>query len=295
VWADFSAPTKDEAALLTSVFHFHPIAVEDCDAKRHHPKIDDYDDYIFLLVHGVHPDSSTREFRTRRLSLFVGRNYLVTFHRDTSRSVEHTLETARRNPRAMADGPDAILAAILDYQVDQYISVLENFEKKLAGIEDAIFGMSSREVLTDVLAFKRSLMRLRRIAGYQRDVLVRLVRREFAVIDEKSLHALRDIQDHLVRVTDLADNYRELISGALEAHLSLVAQRTNEVMRVLTVVSTLFIPLTFLVGVYGMNFDHMPELRWRYGYLLVWVAMLVIAGGMYLFFRRRGIFGGPRG
>jgi magnesium transporter len=294
VWTDFSSPTREEAALLTGVFRFHALAVEDCDSRRQQPKIEDYHDYVFLLVHGVHPESSAREFRTRRLSLFVGRNFLVTFHRDKSRSVEHTLETVRRNPRAMADGPDELLAAILDFQVDQYIAVLENFEKKLDEIENRIFGVSSREVLADVLAFKRSLVRLRRIAGYQRDVVIRLVRRDFPMIDEKSVHALRDVQDHLVRVTDLADTYRELVSGALEAHLSMVSQRTNDVMRVLTVVSTLFIPLTFLVGVYGMNFDHMPELRWRYGYFLVWALMIGIAGGMYLYFRRRGIFGGPR-
>jgi magnesium transporter len=295
VWADFSTPTKDESALLTSVFRFHPLAVEDCDARRQHPKIEDYRDYVFLLVHGVHPDSSAREFRTRRLSLFIGRNYLVTFHRDRSRSVEHTMEAARRNPRVMAEGPDWLLHQILDYQVDQYLAVLEVFEKKLDQIEEHIFAMSSRDVLNDVLAFKRSLMRLRRIAGYQRDVLIRLVRREFPMIDEKSVYGLRDVQDHLVRITDLADTYRELVGGALEAHLSMVSQRTNDIMRVLTVVSTLFIPLTFVVGVYGMNFDHMPELRWRHGYLVVWVVMIGIAGGMYLYFRRRGIFGRPRG
>jgi magnesium transporter len=295
VWADFSTPTKDESALLTSVFRFHPLAVEDCDARRQHPKIEDYRDYVFLLVHGVHPDSSAREFRTRRLSLFIGRNYLVTFHRDRSRSVEHTMEAARRNPRVMAEGPDWLLHQILDYQVDQYLAVLEVFEKKLDQIEEHIFAMSSRDVLNDVLAFKRSLMRLRRIAGYQRDVLIRLVRREFPMIDEKSVYGLRDVQDHLVRITDLADTYRELVGGALDAHLSMVSQRTNDIMRVLTVVSTLFIPLTFVVGVYGMNFDHMPELRWRHGYLVVWVVMIGIAGGMYLYFRRRGIFGRPRG
>jgi len=295
VWTDLSSPTKDEAALLSSVFHFHPLSIEDCDSRRQHPKVDDYGDYVFLLMHGVHPESSAREFRTRRLSLFIGRNFLVTFHRDKSRSVEHAMEALRRNPRAMADGSDSLLHQIIDYQVDQYLVVLENFEKKLDEIEDHIFAMSSREVLTDVLAFKRSLMRLRRIAGYQRDVLIRLARREFPMIGERSVYGLRDVQDHLVRITDLADTYRELVSSALEAHLSMVAQRTNDIMRVLTVVSTLFIPLTFLVGVYGMNFDHMPELRWRYGYLLIWGVMVAIGGGMYVYFRRRGIFGGPQG
>jgi magnesium transporter len=295
VWVDFSAPTKEETALLTSVFRFHSLAVEDCESRRQHPKIEDFADYVFLLTHGVDPESQAREFRTRRLAMFIGRNYLVTYHRERSRSCEHTMETIRRNPRVIAEGSDSVMHQILDFQVDQYLAVLESFEKQLNEVEDRIFSGSSRDVLTDVLAFKRSLMRLRRIAGHQRDVLIRLVRREFPMIDERSVYNLRDVQDHLVRIADLADNYRDLIGSALEAHLALVSQRTNEIMRVLTVVSTLFIPLTFVVGVYGMNFDHMPELRWRYGYAAVWVVMIAIAVGMYVYFKRRGIFGRPRG
>jgi magnesium transporter len=174
--------------------------------------------------------------------------------------------------------------------VDQYLPVLENFEKKIDEVEDRVFHAATSDVLSEVLAFKRALMRLRRISGHQRDVLMRLVRREFPMIDEKSVYGLRDVHDHLVRIADLADTYRELVGGALEAHLSIVSNRTNEIMRVLTVVATLFIPLTFIVGVYGMNFHYMPELEWRYGYLLIWVVMLVVAFAMYWYFRRRGIF-----
>jgi magnesium transporter len=202
------------------------------------------------------------------------------------------MESARRNPRVMAEGPDSVLYVILDYQVDQYLPVLENFEKKIDDVEGRIFTAPTEAVLTDVLAFKKALMRLRRIAGHQRDILLRLVRREFPVIDEKAIYGLRDVADHLVRIADLADTYRDVVAGALEAHLSIVSNRTNEIMRVLTIIATLFIPLTFIVGVYGMNFDHMPELHWRYGYLGVWVIMLGVAAGMYWYFRRRGIFSG---
>jgi magnesium transporter len=292
VWVDLSGGGKAELAILTDVFRFHPLAIEDCVNRRHNPTVEDFKDYIFILTHGIHPDSSERDFKTRPLGLFVGRSFLVSHHRDRSRSIEHTMESARHNPRVMAEGPDSILYNILDYQVDQYLPVLQIFEKKIDDVEDRIFTAPTGEVLTDVLAFKRALMRLRRIAGHQRDILLRLVRREFPVIDEKSIYGLRDVADHLVRITDLADTYRELVSGALEAHLSIVSNRTNEIMRVLTVIATLFIPLTFIVGIYGMNFDHMPELHWRYGYLGVWIVMLAVAGGMYWYFRRRGIFSG---
>ncbi|HEU4401499.1 MAG TPA: magnesium/cobalt transporter CorA [Candidatus Polarisedimenticolia bacterium] len=292
LWVDLTAPTKEESGILSGLFGFHPHALEDCESRRHHPKIDDYRDYLFILTHGVHPESSMREFRTRQLSLFVGPNYLVSYHRETSRSVEYALDSARRNPRVLADGTDAILYNILDYQVDLYLPVMDNFQKKIDEIEERVFTRPTSEILREVLDLKKALMRLRRIAGHQRDIMARLTRREFAMIDEKSVINLRDVYDHLVRVTDLADSYRELVAGALEAHLSVVSNRLNEIMRALTVIATLFIPLTFIAGVYGMNFDVMPELRWRYGYLFALGLMAAVGGGMYLFFRKRGIFPG---
>jgi len=292
VWVDLAAPSREETAILTSVFHFHPLAVDDCTANRQNPKVEDFRDYLFILTHGVHPDASIREFKTRPLSAFVGRSYIVTFHREASRSVQHAMESVRHNPKVMSDGPDSVLYNVLDYQVDQYLPVLEKFEKKIDDVEGRIFTAPTEEVLTEVMDFKKALMRLRRISGHQRDILLRLVRREFPVIDEKAIFGLRDVADHLVRITDLSDTYREQVSDALAAHLSIVSNRTNEIMRVLTVIATIFIPLTFVVGVYGMNFDHMPELHWRYGYLGVWIVMLLVVAAMSWYFRRRGLFGG---
>jgi len=292
VWVDLASPSRAETAILTDVFHFHPLAVEDCTAPRQNPKVEDFKDYLFLLTHGVHPDASVREFKTRPLSLFVGRTYLVSFHREPSRSVQHAMESARHNPKVMSDGPDSILYNVLDYQVDQYLPVLANFEKKIDDVEGRIFTAPTEAVLAEVMDFKKALMRLRRISGHQRDTLLRLVRREFAVIDEKAIFGLRDVADHLVRITDLSDTYREQVSDALAAHLSIVSNRTNEIMRVLTVIATVFIPLTFIVGVYGMNFDHMPELHWRYGYLGVWIVMILVVAAMAWYFRRRGLLGG---
>ncbi|HET8947183.1 MAG TPA: magnesium/cobalt transporter CorA [Candidatus Polarisedimenticolia bacterium] len=292
VWVDLATPSREETAILSSVFHFHPLAIDDCTHGRQNPKVEDFKDYLFILTHGVHPEASIGEFKTRPLSLFVGRSYIVSFHREKSRSVQHAMESARHNPKIMGDGPDSILYNVLDYQVDQYLPVLENFEKKVDEVEGLIFTSPTEQVLTEVLDFKKALMRLRRISGHQRDTLLRLVRREFPVIDERAIFGLRDVADHLVRIADLSDTYREQIADALAAHLSIVSNRTNEIMRVLTVIATIFIPLTFIVGVYGMNFDHMPELHWRYGYLGVWVVMLLVVAAMAWFFRRRGLFGG---
>jgi magnesium transporter len=290
VWVDLLAPTREEAALLSTVFNFHPLALEDCETRRQHPKIDGYGSYVFLLTHGVHPESSVREFRTRQLSLFVGGSYLVSYHREKSRSVDSTLEAARKNPRLLEGGPGWVLYNILDQQVDQYLPVIENFEKKVEEIEERCLSATTSVVLQDVFALRKALMRLRRISGHQRDVLARLTRREFKEIDEKSVINMRDVLDHLVRVTDLADSYRELIAGALDAHLSIVSNRTNDIMRVLTVIATIFIPLTFIAGVYGMNFQHQPEYQWRYGYHFALLLMIGVAAAMYWYFRRAGVF-----
>jgi magnesium transporter len=292
VWADFTASSRDESALLASVFNFQPHALEDCETRRHHPKIDDYGDYLFIVTHGVHPESSAREFRTRQLSFFVGRNFIVTYHKEKSRSVEQALEAARKNPRVMAGGPGWILYEILDVQVDLYLPVMDNFQKRVDAIEAACFAAATRELLRDVFDLRRALVRLRRFAGHQREILLRLSRREFPIIAERTALNLRDVFDHVVRIVDLADTYRELVAVALEAHLSIVANRTNEIVRVLTVITTLFIPLTFIAGIYGMNFD-MPEFHWKRGYLFAYVLMAAVAVGMYFFFRRRGIYGGP--
>jgi magnesium transporter len=289
VWVDISAPAKEETALLTSIFRFHPLSVEDCEALRQRPKIDDYQDYLFITTHGVHPDTSVREFRTRQMSIYVGPRFLVTYHKHTSRSVQHVLESVRRNPRAFADGPTSLLYHILDHQVDLYLPLMENFEKKIDEMEDRIFTSPTAIILTEFLDFKKALMRLRRISGHQRELLARLVRREFSMIDERSVFHLRDVHDHLVRVTDLADSYRELLTSVLDVHLSIVSNRTNEIMRGLTIVATLFIPLTFVAGLYGMNFEYMPELKWKYGYYFALGVMVLVGAGMYILFRRRGI------
>ncbi len=291
VWVDLCAPTKEESGILSTVFSFHPLAIEDCETRRHHPKIDDYGTYLFVLTHGVHPESSVREFRTRQLSLFIGPNFLVSHHKEKSRSVDHALDSIRKNPRLLVEGPGWLLYNILDFQVDQYLPVMEHFQKKIDEIERECFSSSTPIVMQDVFDLRKALMRLHRFSGHQKDILTRLTRREFKMIDDRLAINLRDVYDHLVRITDLAASYRELLAGALEAHLSMVSNKTNEIMRALTVIATLFIPLTFIVGLYGMNFP-MPEYQWKYGYLFAWCLMIGVGAGMYLYFRRRGIFGG---
>jgi magnesium transporter len=171
--------------------------------------------------------------------------------------------------------------------------VLDDFDDRIDKLEDDIFTLRrpNNQILSEIMDLKRSVLRLRRISGKQMDILHRMSRGEFALIPEEMRPFYRDVYDHLVRVVDLAENYRDLISGSLEAYLSVVSNRLNEIMKVLTIFSAVMLPLTFIAGVYGMNFDNMPELHSRYGYYGVWIIMAVVAVGMLLFFKRRGWIG----
>ena len=289
MWVDLERLTKEEAAVLADVFHFHPLAIEDCETPRHHPKIDDYGDYLFLIVHGVTPETSHREFRTRELDLFLARRYLVTYHREKLRSIQAGMDACAKNSNVLASGPDFLMHLILDSLVDRYLPVVDVFAKAIEGIEDRIFHRPGAEQIDEILKVKRAIVRLRRISGHQREILHRLARGEFSQIQPRCAIYLRDVFDHLVRVTDLAEAYRELASGALEGYLSSVSVRLNETMKVLTVFATIFIPLTFIAGVYGMNFHYMPELEWKFGYLFAWGIMIGVGAGLYAYFRRRNL------
>jgi magnesium transporter len=185
------------------------------------------------------------------------------------------------------------LHQILDQVVDYYSPVLDDFDERIDQLEDDIFTLKrpNNEILSEIMDLKRSVLRLRRISGKQMDILHRMSRGEFWLIPEDMRPFYRDVYDHLVRVVDLAESYRDLISGSLEAYLSVVSNRLNEIMKVLTIFSAVMLPLTFIAGVYGMNFENMPELHSRYGYYAVWGIMAIVAVGMLLFFKRRGWIG----
>jgi magnesium transporter len=293
IWVDMEKPTSDDVRVLLDVFHFHPLTVEDCRENRHYPKIEEFNDYIYFIVHGVTADTSPDRFNTIELDGFLGPNYVITYHHDMFRSINNVKQLLRTTPMACQRGSAFLLHQILDQVVDFYSPVLDDFDDRIDKLEDDIFTLRrpNNEILSEIMDLKRSVLRLRRISGKQMDILHRMSRGEFALIPEEMRPFYRDVYDHLVRVVDLAENYRDLISGSLEAYLSVVSNRLNEIMKVLTIFSAVMLPLTFIAGVYGMNFDNMPELHSRYGYYGVWIIMAVVAVGMLLFFKRRGWIG----
>lgn len=293
IWVDMEKPTEADEQILLDVFKFHPLTVEDCRENRHYPKIEEFEGYLYFIVHGVTANTSPERFNTIELDGFLGGNYVITYHHDPFRSISNVKQQVRTTPVACQRGAPFLLHQILDQVVDYYSPVLDDFDERIDLLEHEIFNLRkpNNKILAEIMDLKRSVLRLRRISGKQMDILHRMSRGEFSLIPDDMRPFYRDIHDHLVRVVDLAESYRDLISGSLDAYLSVVSNRLNEIMKVLTIFSAIMLPLTFIAGVYGMNFDHMPELHTPYGYFTVMGIMIVVAIGMLLFFRRRGWIG----
>src|ERR671927_357373 len=294
IWVDMESPTEADEQVLLDVFRFHPLTIEECRENRHYPKVEEFQSYIYFLLRGVTADTSPERFNTIELDGFLGPNYVITYHHEMFRSINNVKQLLRTTPMACQRGPAFLLHQILDQVVDFYSPVLDDFDDRIDKLEDDIFTLRrpNNQILSEIMDLKRSVLRLRRISGKQMDILHRMSRGEFALIPEDMRPFYRDVYDHLVRVVDLAENYRDLISGSLEAYLSVVSNRLNEIMKVLTIFSAIMLPLTFIAGVYGMNFENMPELHSRYGYYAVWIIMAIVAVAMLLFFKKSGWIGG---
>ena len=253
LWVDLSTPAPEEAALLSDVFHFHPLSVEDALSAIHHPKIEPYQGYLYLILHGIDFERVEHQFATRDVDFFLGQNYLVTVHDGRSRSVAKWREICKRHEHVLAEGPVGVLHRIVDSMVENYRPEIDGLEEQIDQLEDeAIFGRRTN-VVREILAVKRDLASLRRVVIPQRDAIGRLARREFPQISDEMTYRFRDVYDQLVRLSDEATLFQDRMTGILEAHLSAISNRLNLVMKVLTVMSTIFLPLTVLTGMWGMN------------------------------------------
>lgn len=296
IWVDMDKPTDADDQILLDVFRFHPLTVEDCRADRHHPKVEEFPGYLYFILHGVTANTDSVHFNTIEFDGFLGPNYVLTYHHDMFRSINNVKQMVRTSPTVCQRGPAYLLYQILDQLVDFYMPVLDDFDERLVQIEDEIFSLTNpdKTILERIQHMKRSILRLRRISGKQLNILYRISHGEFKLIAPEMLPFFRDIHDHLTRITDLAENYRDLIGGALDSYLSVVSNRTNDIMKVLTIFSAVMLPLTFIAGLYGMNFDNLPELHYQYSYFIVIGVMVVVAVGMLGFFWRRGWIGNAR-
>ncbi|MBL8140813.1 MAG: magnesium transporter CorA family protein [Acidobacteria bacterium] len=253
LWVDVTDITPEIAASLASAFKLHELAVEDALAIVHHPKVESYPGVLYAILHGIDFEAAKHQFATHDVDFFVGANYLITVHDGVSRSIGRMRDICPRNVQIMSEGPAALMHRIVDGMVDNYRPEAEKIEARIDELERAVFDNTHRNLSQQILRVKRDVMALRRVVSPQRDVVGRIARREFTQIDEMVGYRFRDVYDHLVRLADEAMIFHDRLGGLLDAHLSFVSNRMNEVMKVLTVITTVFGPLTVIVGLYGMN------------------------------------------
>ncbi|MGE5360339.1 MAG: magnesium/cobalt transporter CorA [Bacteroidales bacterium] len=289
VWVDLMSPTTDESAILRTAFGFHELAIEDAISEIHHPKIEAYDGYLYLILHGIDFQMGERCFATHDTDFFLGANYLVTVHQGVTRSIPTVQDLVRRNGHLMAEGTPALTHRIVDLMIEHYRPEVEKLEDRIEESEKEVFDKPDADIVRRLLDLKRDVASLRRIVIPQRDVVGRLARREFPLIENEIAYRFRDVYDQLVRMTDEALMFQDRITGLLEAHVSNTSNRLNEVMKVLTVIATIFMPLTVLTGAYGMNVG-LPHFPGGDGAQFWWVfgIMLAASTGMLAWFRSRG-------
>ena len=269
-------------------FHVHPLLLEDIMNTTQRPKIDDLGKYICLIVKLITYDDTAGELRIEQLSFVFNDDFVLSFQESDS-GIFRPLRDRIRNGlgRIRTRGTDYLVYTLLDAVVDHYFVVMEKMGEKIDRLEDEVVAAPKRETLQNIQKLRDEILLVRRSVWPLREVVSLLERAESPLIDKTTAIYFRDVYEHTIQVMDTVDTYRDILSGMFDIYLSSISNRLNEVMKVLTIIATLFMPLTFLAGVYGMNFEHMPELKWRYGYFLLWGVMIAVALGMLVFFRRK--------
>jgi magnesium transporter len=286
-WVDFDCPTDDEIKLLDSYFHFHPLAIEDCMHFLQRPKVDHYEDTHFFVLHALHPET----IRAEELDFFIGPRGIVTFHLAPSLEIEEALR--RFDDPAFRVGKDHNYVAylILDQLVDNYFPTIYAIEDQLNELEAQGENNPDIQELTEqVFDIRSDLLRIRRSVFPMRDLLYRLINSDKIPSVRERIAYFTDIYDHLMKLTEMIESNREMTADLRDSYNSLRSNRMNAIMKTLTVITTIFMPLTFIAGVYGMNFTNMPELQYHSGYYVVIAVMVFLGLGMYAWFKRKGWF-----
>jgi len=294
-WVELDEEGPEADRLLGDILKIHPLAIEDIWADIGIPKIEDFGDYIQLVMHGVREENLRNKeipLELTELDIVIGKNFLVTHaHDERVCAVAPVLEEVQRNAKLLKKGPAWLAHAILDRMVDAYLPVVNRFDDQIESAEEKILSGKVQEkervTMRKILRIKRSLQMLRRTCLSQREVLLRLARAEFDEIPHDAMPFYRDVYDHFTRVTEAVDGYRELATALLDAHFSIQSQQMNEIMKRLTLISTIMMPLTLIAGIYGMNFKWMPELEWKYGYFYALMLMAVVGTSIIVYFVKK--------
>jgi magnesium transporter len=272
---------------LGDCFSLHPLVLEDILNTQQRPKIEDYGSYLYLVLKILSYHEDRGELNSDQLSLILGRNFVLSLHENDEAIFSTIRERLKARGRIRRAGADYLAYSLLDLVVDQYFVILEQLGETVEDLEEELVSRPNPQTLTQIHQLKRTMILLRRSVWPLREVLSQLERRESSLIQEGTALYFKDVYDHVIQVIDTIETFRDMLSGMLDVYLSSLSNRLNEVMKVLTIIATIFIPLTFIAGVYGMNFEHMPELKWRWGYFAVLALMALVGGVMLLFFKKK--------
>ena len=287
VWMDVTQPGDEEAIFLREVCGFHPLAVEDCVRGRQRPKLDRYPGYYFLVIYAAAVNPKRNRMALNELHLFLGNGFLVTVHDYKVEEITEIVARWRTGTRPIHDS-GALAHLLLDVVVDDYFPVTEHFADRVEKIEDAVFHRAEAASVPQILLLRHELMLFRKIVAPQREVLSALLRRDIPFLRPELVPYFQDVHDHTIRVTEEIDTLRELLSGLLDAQMTASANQLNQTVRVMTGWSIILMSMALIAGIYGMNFDTMPELHWRWGYPFAVGTMLAVGGGFFMLFRKKG-------
>jgi len=273
---------------LGKEFNFHPLMLEDIVNTEQRPKIEDFVDYIFIVLKMLHYDEKKNEVNSEQVSIILGPNYVISFQESEGDVFDPIRERIRlKKGRIKNMGPDYLAYALIDAIVDNYFIILEKFGERIEFLEEELVTNPTPKTLQIIHNSKREMITLRKSIWPLREVISRLERGESSLVHKSTFIYLRDVYDHTIQIIDTVETFRDMISGMLDIYLSSVSNKMNEVMKVLTIIATIFIPLTLIAGIYGMNFKYMPELEWRWGYPIVWLVMAAVTILMLAYFRRK--------
>ncbi|HEX2036616.1 MAG TPA: magnesium/cobalt transporter CorA [Chloroflexota bacterium] len=300
LWLDLTAPTADELQLIAEEFSLHPLAVEDAAKHSQRPKIEGYENFYLMVVFAIEqskaaaPGSAADEngLSVHEIDLFIGERFLISVHESPLPYFEEIADRWRHNQRVIDEGIGVLVYTILDGIVDAYFPILDEVVEEIEAVEEALFAEETRGRRTyevrDLFLIKKQLLQIRRVVAPERDALLVLARQEVPLFDRKVALYFQDVYDHVVRLTEAIDVYQELLTNVLDSYLAVISNNLNQVMKTLTALTVILMVPTLIAGIYGMNFDHMPELRWQYGYPVALGVMVLSGFLLFLFFRRRG-------
>jgi len=293
IWVDLGRDSGDESRrILTETFKFHPLSVDDALVETHVPKIDDWGSYLYMSLVAVDPEQMLEDFnKSIELDIFIGKNFLVTYHQDELPSVDLVWKNVLRNESHLQRSSMYIIYQIIDELANEYMKMIDNLDMGVEEIEDTVIKKPDKRLLEEIFSIKRSLLNLRRIIAPQREVLNKLSRGDFEIVTQKERMYFRDVYDHLVRVHEIIESLRDMIGGALDTYLSVVNNQLSNIMKTLTIITTLFMPLSFLTGFFGMNFfaagNQLNQWTAKASFAVVMVVMIGLPLGMFLWMRKR--------